>query len=51
MEEIHHTHKETAWGWVAVLQDWRRSRARRMQRANTTTGTVWRIETPAKPTC
>ena len=28
MEEIHHTHKEPAWGWAAVLQDWRRSRAR-----------------------
>jgi hypothetical protein len=28
MEEIHHTHKEPAWGWISVLNDWRRSRAR-----------------------
>ena len=28
MEEIHRIHKEPAWGWVAVLNDWRRSRAR-----------------------
>ncbi|MBU1385199.1 MAG: hypothetical protein KKG14_10985 [Alphaproteobacteria bacterium] len=28
MEEVHRTHKEPAWGWVAVLNDWRRSRAR-----------------------
>ncbi|MFN3930177.1 MAG: hypothetical protein ACK4JY_00385 [Brevundimonas sp.] len=28
MEEAHRTHKEPAWGWVAVLNDWRRSRAR-----------------------
>jgi hypothetical protein len=28
MEEVHHTHKEAAWGWAAVLNDWRRSRAR-----------------------
>jgi hypothetical protein len=28
MEEVHHTHKEPAWGWAAVLRDWRRSRAR-----------------------
>jgi hypothetical protein len=28
MEELHRIHKETAWGWVAVLTDWRRSRTR-----------------------
>ena len=28
MEEVHHTHKEPAWGWAAVLRDWRRSRTR-----------------------
>lgn len=28
MEEIHHTHKEAAWGWASVLGDWRRSRSR-----------------------
>ena len=51
MEEIHHTHKETAWGWVAVLEDWRRSRARRMQRSNAHKATLWRAETPVKPAC
>lgn len=29
MEEMHHTHKEPAWGWISVLNDWRRSRTRR----------------------
>lgn len=33
MEEMHHTHKEPAWGWISVLEDWRRSRARRRLRA------------------
>lgn len=28
MEEMHHTHKESTWGWAAVLNDWRRSRTR-----------------------
>ena len=28
MEEAHRTHKEPAWGWVGVLEDWRRSRTR-----------------------
>lgn len=28
MEEIHHTHKEPAWGWASVLSDWRASRSR-----------------------
>jgi hypothetical protein len=32
MEEAHHTHKETAWGWAQVLNDWRRSRARQRLR-------------------
>lgn len=39
MEEIHHVHKEAAWGWATVLRDWRRSRTRarirRPQRAAT----------------
>ena len=51
MEEIHHTHKETAWGWVAVLDDWRRSRARRVQRSQSKTAPLWRAKTPAKPAC
>ena len=51
MEEIHHTHKETAWGWVAVLEDWRRSRARRVQRSQATAAAAWRTDTPAKPAC
>ena len=29
MEEMHRTHKETVWGWVSVLSDWRRSWTRR----------------------
>lgn len=29
MEEAHHTHKEPAWGWLAALAEWRRSRTRR----------------------
>lgn len=33
MEEMHHTHKEHAWGWASVLDDWRRSRTRRRLRA------------------
>lgn len=33
MEEVHHTHKEPAWGWASVLEDWRRSRTRRRLRA------------------
>lgn len=36
MEEMHHTHKEPAWGWVSVLNDWRLSRTRRRLRAQTT---------------
>lgn len=28
MEEAHRTHKEPGWGWVGVLNDWRRSRTR-----------------------
>lgn len=28
MEEAHRIHKEVAWGWVNVLNDWRRSRTR-----------------------
>jgi len=32
MEEMHHTHKEPAWGWVSVLNDWRRSRTRQRLR-------------------
>lgn len=33
MEEMHHTHKEHAWGWASVLNEWRRSRTRRRLRA------------------
>lgn len=32
MEEMHRMHKEPAWGWTAVLEDWRRSRTRRRLR-------------------
>ncbi len=32
MEEAHRTHQEPAWGWVAVLNDWRRSRTRQRLR-------------------
>jgi hypothetical protein len=32
MEEMHRTHKEPAWGWVSILNDWRRSRTRRRLR-------------------
>lgn len=35
MEERHCTHKEPAWGWMSVLEDWRRSRTRRRLRAVT----------------
>lgn len=28
MEEMHRMHKEPAWSWAAVLDDWRRSRTR-----------------------
>ncbi len=38
MEEIHHTHKEPAWGWASVLGDWRRSRSRaRLRKPQRTT--------------
>lgn len=33
MEEVHRIHKEVAWGWVALLDDWRRSRTRARIRA------------------
>lgn len=33
MEEAHRTHKEGSWGWVGVLNEWRRSRTRRVIRA------------------
>lgn len=42
MEEAHHTHKEPAWGWAAVLDDWRRSRTRRRLRAQTRPDTTRR---------
>jgi hypothetical protein len=35
MEERHCTHKEPAWGWMSVIEDWRRSRTRRRLRAVT----------------
>lgn len=28
MEEVHRIHKELAWGWAGLLNDWRRSRTR-----------------------
>lgn len=33
MEELHRTHKDSSWGWVQALSDWRRSRTRRRLRA------------------
>lgn len=41
MEEVHHTHKEPAWGWLSVLQDWRRSRTRRRLRTPDRIVTPW----------
>lgn len=38
MEEMHRTHKEPAWGWASVLEDWRRSRTRRRLRADVAPG-------------
>ncbi len=32
MEELHRTHKDASYGWVALLRDWRRSRTRRVVR-------------------
>lgn len=40
MEEANRTHTEPAWGWGAVLADWRRSRTRQRLRA------PLRVETP-----
>jgi len=43
VEEIHHTHKEPAWGWVSVLKDWRRSRTRaRIRKADRIVATARR---------
>ncbi|MFJ6023131.1 hypothetical protein ACIQC9_00865 [Brevundimonas sp. NPDC092305] len=41
MEEVHHQHKETAWGWVAALDQWRRTRARRRLRPDAPVVTAW----------
>ncbi len=41
MEEMHHTHKEPAWGWVSVLKDWRRSRTRQRLRTPSRIVTPW----------
>ncbi len=42
MEEIHHVHKEAAWGWAMVLRDWRRSRTRARIRRPHRPATVFR---------
>jgi hypothetical protein len=42
MEEMHHTHKEPAWGWMSVLNDWRQSRMRRRLRAQVAARTFQR---------
>lgn len=34
MEEMHRTHKDTAWGWVAAMDSWRHSRTRQRLRRN-----------------
>jgi hypothetical protein len=47
MEEMHRTHKDTAWGWVAALEDWRRSRTRRRLRRNPRVVTPWSARSPA----
>lgn len=41
MEEMHRTHKEIAWGWVAVLNDWRNSRTRRRIQSARAAATPW----------
>ena len=41
MEEAHHTHKEAAWGWASVLNDWRRSRTRQRLRTPSRIVTPW----------
>ena len=41
MEEAHRTHKEAAWGWVNVLNDWRRSRTRARIRKPQRTVAAW----------
>ena len=41
MEEAHHTHKETPWGWTEVLKDWRRSRTRQRLRTPVRVVTPW----------
>jgi hypothetical protein len=41
MEEMHHTHKEPAWGWVSVLEGWRRSRTRQRLRTPSRIVTPW----------
>lgn len=39
MEEAHHSHKQTTWGWVALLADWKNSRTRlRLRRAQSRQG-------------
>jgi len=38
MEEMHHTHKEVAWGWVGALMDIARTREARKVAQPQTTG-------------
>lgn len=41
MEEMHHTHKEPAWGWASMLKDWRRIRTRQRLRTPPRIVTPW----------
>lgn len=43
MEEMHRTHKDSAWGWVAALDDWRRSRTRQRLRRSHHVVTPWSL--------
>jgi hypothetical protein len=47
MEELHHTHKEAAWGWAATLNDWRKSRARQRLRRASRMETPWSMRSTA----
>ncbi len=52
MEEIHRTHKDAAWGWLAVVLavldgfPRRRSRARTARRRCTEVATPWSQHSP-----
>lgn len=44
MEEAHHSHKETPWGWVTLLADWKNSRTRlRLRRAQSRRGARFEV--------